>query len=176
MGNPFAPSRALLLIGTLFQTDDSYYRALPALSERFGEVLLEGPRTDWGYSDYYLEEMGSPLFRRFIFFRDLVEQDCLAQIKHATNRIEQVFSAGDRRTINLDPGYLTPAKLVLASTKDYSHRVYLGQGIFGEVTLTFRKGSFTPHINTYRDYRDERSLRMFMAARKMLMLLEKDRT
>lgn len=172
MGVPYTPPRAMLLVGTLFHSDDVYYRALPFLSGHFGEIALEGPRTEWTYSDYYREEMGSPLFRRFVFFKDLVDQDSLAGIKHATNHLEQSFVVGGRRTINMDPGYLTPAKLVLASTKDYSHRIYLGTGIFAEVTLVFRKGAFRPHVNTYRDYRDEGSLRVFSIARDILLLRE----
>lgn len=169
MGVPFVPSRALLFVGTLFHSEETYYRTLPLLFAEFGDIVLEGPRRDWDYSDYYAGEMGSPLFRRFLFFGNLVDQDHLVKIKKATNDLEVFLSAGGRRTINLDPGYLTPAKLVLASTKDYSHRIYLGEGIFAEVTLIFRKGHFSPYVNTYRDYRDRTNLALFSVARKMLM-------
>ncbi len=87
-----------------------------------------------------------------------------------TNEIEDAFSLNGKRRINLDPGYLTLAKIVLVSTKNYSHRIYLKKGIYGEVTLIYYKeyGTFKPNLYTYRDYQDKAHIDVFMQARELL--------
>ena len=82
-------------------------------------------------------------------------------IKLSTNRLEQSLSVNGKRTVNIDPGYLTPARVVLASTKDFGHRLYLGRGIYGEVTLMYQKKEFRPLPWTYPDYRSEPYHRFF---------------
>ncbi|MCL4491806.1 MAG: DUF4416 family protein [Nitrospirae bacterium] len=172
---PRAPAKALLFVGTLFSNEEHLAKARRSLEEHFGEIIMESPALEWDFSDYYREEMGGPIYRRFLFFRELTEQDKIASIKLITNEIEKELSTGDKRNINLDPGYLTLAKLVLATTKDYSHRLYLKDGIYAEVTLMYQKqkGRFIPNINTYRDYADSRYQRIFHIARGLLCLLSK---
>lgn len=167
MGIPKEPEKALLFIGSLYSNKDYYYKSLKSLEKIFGEIVMEGPEINWDFSEYYKKELGSPIFRRFLFFKTLIEQDAIADIKIKTNELEQIFSQNNKRNINLDPGYLTLSKIVLASTKDYSHRIYLGKGIYGEVTLIYnsKEKTFQPHINTYRDFRDERYIRLFLIAR-----------
>ncbi|MCI0469617.1 MAG: DUF4416 family protein, partial [Nitrospirae bacterium] len=169
MGVPKPPEKALLFIGSFFSNEDYYFQARHHLENRFGEIVMEGPALMLNVSGNYWDELGYPIYRRFIFMRDLVEQDSLAAIKLSTNEIEGVLSRDGKRNINLDPGYLTTAKVVLASTKDYSHRIYLRDGIYAETTLLFQKGHYMPHIKTYRDYQDERYLRLFMIARGLLL-------
>lgn len=172
MGNPRYPDKALLFTGILYSNEDYYIKAYKSLEDSFGGIAMEGPPLIWDYSEHYREELGKPIYRRFLFFNNLLEQEKLAQIKLATNKIEHVLSENGKRTVNLDPGYLTPAKIVLASTKDYSHRLYLGSGIYGEVTMMYDKGKrqYIPHINTYRDYNDEMYKRIFSIARRLLFL------
>ncbi|WP_333653625.1 DUF4416 family protein [Dissulfurispira sp.] len=171
MRSPTSPEKALLFIGTLFSNEDYYIEARQSLERIFGEIVMETPVIRWEFSDYYKDELGEPVYRRFIFFKNLMEQENLSTIKLTTNEIEKNLSSDGKRNINLDPGYLTPAKIVLASTKDYSHRIYLKDGIYAEVTLIFKKGQFIPHINTYKDYQDEKYLRIFMMARRLLGIL-----
>ncbi len=172
---PTPPENALLLVGALFSKEDIYLKTLPRLEECFGEILMEGPAIQWDFSEHYKEELGAPIFRRFIFFRELVGQDRLAAAKVKACEIENSFSVNGKRTINLDPGYLTFAKLVLASTKDYSHRIYLMDGIFAEVTLSYSKDKqhYVPLPHTYRDYYDDRYLRLFSIARALLLFLSR---
>lgn len=172
MGIPCPPGKAFLFIGTLFSNVDYYVQAKQFLEKSFGEIVMEGPAIKWDFSDYYRKELGDSIYRRFLFFRNTIEQDSLASIKLTTNTIERELSSNGRRNINLDPGYLTHAKIVLASTKDYSHRIYLREGIYAEVTLIYKNGKFIPHINTYKDYCDERYLRLFIIARSLLHLLK----
>jgi hypothetical protein len=97
----------------------------------------------------------------------VIDPETLADIKVKTNEIEDSFSVNGKRQINLDPGYLTLAKIVLASTKNYAHRVYLRKGIYGEITLFYQDGIFKPHIFTYRDYQEKSCVDMFMRARTL---------
>lgn len=171
MGSPTSPEKVLLFTGTLFSNEDYYIEARQSLERIFGEIVMETPAIRWEFSDYYKDELGEPIYRRFVFFKNLMEQENLSTIKLTTNEIEKNLSSDGKRNINLDPGYLTPAKIVLASTKDYSHRIYIKDGIYAEVTLIFKKGQFIPHINTYKDYQDEKYLRIFMMARRLLGIL-----
>jgi len=159
---------ALLFIGTLYSDAAVLDWTKKTIGKSFGEVLFLSSSSQWDYSRYYKEELGWPIFRRFIFFSDLIDPGDIADIKLKTNEIENDFSIDGKRRINLDPGYLTLSKVVLASTKNYSHRIYLGKGIYGEVTLIYKDGKYSPHLFTYRDYQDKPCIDMFMKAREIL--------
>ena len=171
MGTPKTPDKALFFVSTLFSDPDVFVAACAELEKTFGPVLMESPTWPWDYSEHYSDEMGSALSRRYLFFEAPIGQDEIAAAKLATNELEERFSGEGKRRINLDPGYLTLAKVVLASTKDYSHRLYLGKGIFAELTLMYQQGKFAGTVNTYRDYLDERSLRVFSLARRLFTIL-----
>lgn len=175
MGTPKEPENSLLFIGTLYSKSDYYYESLKFLKESFGEIIMEGPEIRWDYSDYYKKELGNEIFRRFIFFKDLIRQHSLPDIKLKTNDIEMKLSINGKRNINLDPGYLTFSKIILASTKDYSHRIYLRDGIFAEVTLSYNKKEkrFCPNLNTYKDFTDNLYTNLFLTARKLYSYLLK---
>ena len=156
--------------------------AEPSLFDASAEILCKhyGPfdhQSDvlpWNATNYYRDEMGEGLLRKFFFFRELLNPEELAKIKLFTNALEQKFaSRGEntfRRTINLDPGYLTEAKVVLATTKDYSHRIYIGSGIYAEVTLKYsiRDMQFVPCEYTYVDYQTNEYRVLFGTARELL--------
>ncbi|MCX8070757.1 MAG: DUF4416 family protein [Thermodesulfovibrionales bacterium] len=169
MGIPSYPQKALLFCSTLYSQESVFTEALKRLTSFCGEILFYSPPLIWNFSDYYNDELGDGILRRYVFFEELVEQDRRSEIKLSSNRIEQELSTDNKRNINLDPGYLTPAKIVLASTKDYSHRIYLRNGIFAEVTLIFKNGQFIAHVNTYPDYRDKRHQFYFYIARSYLL-------
>jgi hypothetical protein len=164
--------KTLLFVGTLYSDQEYYFRACAELREAFGEIVMESPPSEWDVSDYYRDEMGAPIFRRFLFFREPFSPDNLADAKLKTIEIETGFSIDGKRQINLDPGYVTPAKVVLASTKDYSHRIYLRDGIYAEATLIFKGNRFQPHLHTYTDYKDEKRQKLFLLAREMFFLLK----
>lgn len=168
MGKPKPPEPVLLFVGTLYSDESYFARAKETLTESFGDILIETPKFNWDYSDYYIDELGWPIKKSFLFFKELINPEALTDIKLKTNSIEETLSSGGKRKINLDPGYLTLSKVVLASTKDYSHRIYLGEGIYAEVTLIYMNGRFQPHLFTYRDYKDEKCIRIFAEARRLL--------
>ena len=168
MGKIKFPERALPFVGALYSDPGVFGHSKKILEKDFGNILFESAALPWGYSSYYRDELGWPIKRRFIFFKDFIDPGTLADIKIKTNEIEDTLSLNDKRRINLDPGYLTLAKIVLASTKNYAHRIYLGRGIYGEVTLVYKDNIYTPHLFTYKDYQDKAYINIFMNVREML--------
>lgn len=137
------------------------------LERAFGPVDLRSDPFEFKFTDYYDDEMGSGLSKMFYSFEDLIMPDRLAAIKNRTIEIEFEFSRDLRRTVNLDPGYLEESKLVLASTKNFSHRIYLGDHIWGEVTLRYEKGEFVTHPWTYADYKTPLAFSFLKTARDL---------
>ena len=158
---------AKLVLGVLFGTRTPWERARRFLEERFGPLDPETLTVPFDHTGYYEAEMGPGLTRLFCSFREPLPQDELAAAKKWTVRLEgeQLAGEGRGRTVNLDPGLLCVERLVLASTKDFSHRVYLRDGIFAEVELVCREGAFHPLPWTYPDYRRRETLDFFDALR-----------
>ena len=155
MGKDKLPDKAKLFIGILHK-DTDISRFIELLTGRYGRISLETTSTPFTSSDYYKREMGNTIFRKFIAFTKLIEQDELISIKNYTNSIEKEYSEDGKRIINLDPGYILQSRIILASSKDFSHRIYLGNGIYGELTLLYRNNSFEILPWTYPDYRTEK--------------------
>ena len=131
-----------LIIGFIFKEKKIFNSLKSVLIKHFGEVDFESRIMPFTLTDYYRDEFGSGLKRIFISFRKLIRPQQISGIKILTNKIEEESSCANKRLINIDPGYLDSAKLVLASTKDYVHRIYLGKGIYAEVTLFYQDKSF----------------------------------
>ncbi len=144
-----------LIVGMFTNSEGLFQEALRVLEKRSGPIDYESPFLPFDKTDYYEEEFGKDLKRKFYSFQKLIKAEDLPKIKIFTNSLEKKFSKKGNRLINLDPGYLTPAKLVLATTKDYQHRIYYGKGIYGEVTLVFEHGEFRSLPWTYPDYSSE---------------------
>ncbi|MFW6081030.1 MAG: DUF4416 family protein, partial [Desulfosalsimonas sp.] len=122
------------------------------LTEKFGDIDLTSNWLRFDYTNYYEPEMGTGLVRRIMAFKQLIAQDTLADIKHQTNEIEKEFTSGKRRRVNIDPGYLVRERFVLATGKNFSHRIYIGRGIYADLTLVYSKGDFRTLAWTYPDY------------------------
>jgi hypothetical protein len=141
------------LIVSLFSGDDGLLGdAIHAMAERYGSADFIGAPLPFAYTDYYEREFGSSLIRRFVAFERLVRPESLPDIKTWTNNVEVRFAAEGRRRVNIDPGYLAKAHLILATGKGYTHRPYLREGIFADLTLIYRDKSFHPLPWTYPDY------------------------
>ncbi len=139
-----------------------------ALTQTYGTIALRSPTRPFNQTTYYEREMGPNLSRLYVAFDPLVSIAALASVKHITNRLETRWSTPQgRRRVNLDPGYLDLAKVVLASTKDYSHRLYIGDGIFAEVTLRYQQRTFQAWEWTYPDYRLPVTLTFFHQLREL---------
>lgn len=169
MGTVRPPEPAALIAGITFTDHAVLGEALDALCREFGPVEFESPAFAFVMTDYYREEMGTNLEKQFFCFRNPIRLERLPGIKHISNGIElRLARVGDglvRRRANIDPGYVTLAKLVLATTKDYSHRVYIGEGMYAETTLRFVRGTFAPFETTYPDHKTPLALDFFNAVR-----------
>ena len=168
MGMITNPGPVKLFIGMLSNEISLFDEIIQKLENIYGKPDLESPVWPWEHSAYYADEMGAELKRKFIFFEKLIHPGTISGIKVKTNTLEQQYlnEQGGRR-INLDPGYLDSAKLVLVTTKDFSHRIYLDKGIYGEVTLIYSNNNYQPLQYTYRDYRSEEYLSAFRKAREI---------
>ena len=157
-----------LIMPILFSERDSYTAVRAALLRRFGPLDYDGEEVHFSFSGYYDEEMGGPQTRVFLAFRRLVDPSELWKIKLFTNRLEQKFSAsGGLRRVNLDPGLLDLNRLILATTKHAGHRLPLRKGIYAEITLHYRKGSYQPFDWTYPDFRSDGYQKILMELRKI---------
>jgi hypothetical protein len=152
MGKTKQP-RPVKLICSMFSGNETLLAgAREALGRRFGPLDYQSQVLPFDHTSYYAPEFGQDLKRQIVAFSGLIPPDSLAEIKLITNAMEMTWTQQGRRQVNLDPGYLSLGKLVLATTKDFSHRIYLGQGIYAEVTLHYRHGAFEPWDWTYPDY------------------------
>jgi hypothetical protein len=148
-----AEPKPVKLIMSLITADDKLLQqVVSALASRYGEVDFESDSLPFDFTQYYSPEMGEGLFRRFVTFRPLIPRDALVMIKGETNEIEGEFAVEGKRRINIDPGYICAEHLILATTKGYTHRPYLGAGIHADLTLIYRDGEFQPLEWTYPDY------------------------
>jgi len=165
------PPRVKLICGMLSARTDWLAEARALLVERFGPADVESAVLDFDFTNYYRTEMGHPLRRQFVAFERPAAPDILAEAKLATDAMEKALAAqhggGPARPVNLDPGYIEQAKLVLASLKNFAHRVYLGHGVYAEVTLLYRHG-WRPLEWTFPDYASGRYDPFLTAARESL--------
>ncbi len=147
------PLPVKLVISFLFADERDFSAALAEGNREFGPLDFVSEPLLFDYTDYYRKEMGPGLRRRIASFRPLMAPEDLVEVKGWTNALEDrhLNETGGRK-VNIDPGTLAASKFVLATGKDYTHRIYLGKGIYGDLTLIFRNGSFTPLPWTYPDY------------------------
>ena len=173
MGRPSEPEPVKLLVGMLSAYPGAMAEAEAELVEPLGPVEDRSDLFAHEFTEYYRDEMGHPLGRLFITTERLIRPGDLAGIKRCTNDLEDRIAARGEwpvaRPVNLDPGYVTPAKLVLASTKNHSHRLYLADGIYGEVTLLYARGAWQTLPWTYPDYRTEAYHAFFSRVRERLV-------
>ncbi len=153
MSTPKTPDPAKLVIGCIMNDQDLIGQIFSVLEEAFGPVDMVSAWLNFTYTDYYYKEMGSPLFRKVFVFKELIEQDDLARIKEKTNEFEQQFAHQGKRSINFDPGYMVSSRFILATGKEYSHRIYIGRKIYADLTLMYsKKEGFQTLDWTYPDY------------------------
>ena len=147
-----------LIIGIIYHDLSVYERAIKILTDTFGPIELESERFSFSkeYSSYYDDELGGEGQRVIISFRDTVDPARQAEIKLFTNRIEEELSVGGKRKINLDPGFISHGRLLLATTKPTGFRIALSDGIYTELTLFYARGNWQKLPWTYRDYQSER--------------------
>jgi hypothetical protein len=155
MGSARAFPAEKLVVGVLLSLTELKPALLDRLQRAFGPCDWVSPELPFAYTRYYDTEMGAPIARFFVSFREPVDPASLAAAKLTTNALEEEFRRPGLRPANLDPGLLSLAHFVLASTKPSAHRVPLASGIYAEVELLYEHGRFRPVEWTYPDYRSE---------------------
>ena len=178
MGKIFLPKPAKLII-SMFTSDKCLFSIYKEeLIKRFGEVDIESSTQPFNFTDYYKEEFGENLIQKLFSFSALIRQEELMEIKIITNSIENNFKNGNikinithhKRKINIDPGYITLNKYILASTKNGPSRIYLNQGIYAEITLRFINKSFVPCEYTYPNYKTNKYINFLNSVRQKYKL------
>ena len=153
------PNAVKLIIGILAANHQCLHAAIETVTDKFGKTDFVSDVWPFDKTDYYKEQTGNRILRQFVSIERLIDPGKLAKIKHITNRLEQKLAKALAlplpRPVNLDPGIIEPSKLVLATTKNYSHRIYIGRKMYAEVTLVFDKGRWKPLDYTYADYRQQ---------------------
>ena len=162
-----------LFVGMLSAYPTAFTDAESALVQVLGPIDLRSDLFAHEFTEYYRDEMGHPLVRLFVSFERLISPADLARLKRLANEIENRMAAEKEwsviRPMNLDPGYIAPSKLILASTKDFSHRIHVADGIYAEVTLRYVRGTWQPHEWTYPDFRTVAYHEFFTKVRERLM-------
>lgn len=169
MSRPSEPPPGKLIVGLLFREAEFRGKALVILQERFGPLDMLTEPIPFVYTTYYEREMGAGLMRQVASFENLVEPGALPDIKLATNELEIGFSEQGKRRVNLDPGILTEERLILASGKNFTHRIYLRDGIYADLTLIYQKGGYRALPWTYADYREPMLLHFLKALKRKLL-------
>ncbi len=162
----------MLVLAAFSRYEEALAWAKARAVESWGPVLFESPVFAFTETDYYRPTMGADLKKVFFAFQQLICPERLVEIKLQTNQWEEDYAAArssdEPRPLNLDPGYLTLGKLVLASTKDFAHRIYLSQGIYAEVTLQYKHHAWRPYEYTFADYRRPDYHQFFSRCREAL--------
>jgi len=168
-----SPKPVKLIIGILGTDARCLDAAREALAAEFGPLDLTSEAWLFNQTAYYKDQTGPRILRQFVTLEKLIDPGELADCKHRTNRLEQELSetlgGSFPRPVNLDPGIIEPSKLILASTKNFAHRIYIGKKMYAEVTLVFDKGTWRTLPYTYPDYRQLPYLEFFSAVKDKLL-------
>lgn len=170
MSQPQSPEPVKLIASVLSNNTKVLHATVVALVDKFGSVDYISSILPFDYTNYYEREMGSSLLRRFIAFDRLIKPDTLPDIKLTTNTIEESFSEEGKRNVNIDPGYVSQSHLILATGKAFTHRPYLRDGIYADLTLIYRHNAFEPLQWTYPDYGGEKIRELLQIIRKKYLL------
>jgi len=175
MSHPKLPEPVKLFVSALAGDAGLLETIIRALVERHGDPDYVSEIHTFAYTDYYAAEMGPTLVRRFVAFDGLIRPEELPAIKLETNALEGQLSGGVARRVNIDPGYIAKQHFILATGKGFSHRPYIGQGIYADLTLVYRKETYRPLEWTYPDYRSEQSIGMLNRLRRRYMIQLKNK-
>lgn len=147
------PAKVKIFFGFIFQDESLFEEAAAEIVAGYGPIDTQSLLMDFTFTDYYGDEMGSGLKRKFVSLEELFSPEDIVAIKDFAIDLERRYAVEGKRRINIDPGYLTLAKVVLSTTKDFAHRIYLRDGIFAEVTLLYKDKKFVSLPWTFPDYK-----------------------
>lgn len=169
MSTPLEPDSCMLFLSALCAAWPDVKPALQSdLVEMFGPIAHESEELPFDHTKYYDRELGTPITRIVMGFETLVRPETLSEVKLATNALEERYATGGDRRVNLDPGLLSQERLVLATGKNFTHRIYLNHGIWADLTLIYQQGGWRSLPWTFQDYAHERMLSHLTALREIL--------
>jgi hypothetical protein len=175
MSHPKLPEPVKLFVSVLAGDAGLLETVIRELAQRHGNPDFVSEILPFAYTNYYAAEMGPTLVRRFVAFDGLIRSEELPAIKLEANALEGQLSEDGARRVNIDPGYVAKQHFILATGKGFSHRPYIGQGIYADLTLVYRKETYRPLEWTYPDYRSEQTIGMLNGLRKRYMIQLKNR-
>ena len=158
-----------LICGVIASEEYVFKRAGERLAQLYGNIDLESVTFTFDFTDYYAKQMGEDLKRRFLSFERLLSPETLSKIKIETNKLEDEIKeelGSGSRIVNLDPGYLTPSSLIMATAKNFAHRVPLQNGIYAHLEFLFAKDEVRTLDWTYPDYKTEDYQNFFLDVRR----------
>lgn len=162
MSKPEKPTPSLLFSGFIFRDENIYEKLKIKLIEIWGKILDESDTFQFDITEYYFKEMGKPLFRKFILFEKILEDPSkIVEIKLQSLKFEEEFSTEGKRNINIDPGYLNNFQVVITTFKKFSHRIYLGEGVYAHLEYIFKKKYPSTLPWTYPDFLKENYINLF---------------
>ncbi|HVO66092.1 MAG TPA: DUF4416 family protein [Syntrophales bacterium] len=170
MSKPRQAEAVKLFMSAIYAADDIVKNILEILSKNYGDIDFISERLPFHYTDYYNGEMGSHLERRIVLFDTLIRPEALPDVKVSTNGVEDSFTFHGKRLVNIDPGYISLAHLILATGKGYTHRPYLRDGIYADLTLIYKGKSFHSLQWTYPDYAEKHAIEMFNRIRSKYVM------
>ncbi|MFC1753447.1 DUF4416 family protein [Thermoproteota archaeon] len=152
MGEIIQQQPVKLIVSIFTKKRDLFRKIEGVFSKKFGPIDYRSPILDFDQTDYYEIEFGKGLKRKFFSFEKLIDSADLWKVKIFSNKLEEKFSRGKKRLVNIDPGYISLANLILASTKNFFHRIHISKGIFQEVTMIYQDKTYKSLAWTYPDY------------------------
>ncbi|MBW1649266.1 MAG: DUF4416 family protein [Deltaproteobacteria bacterium] len=164
------PALAKLIIGFFLNNKSIAGYIINRLQNLFGDIDIISSWFDFDFTNYYEIEMSSPLFRRMVVFKKLIKQNDITDIKLAVNNLEKEEAYRNKRRVNIDPGYMLAERFVLATGKNFSHRIYIGKKIYADLTLIYQKDGFSFLPWTYPDYKSPELIDFLGIVRKKYML------
>ncbi|MDR0617494.1 MAG: DUF4416 family protein [Endomicrobium sp.] len=174
MGIIGTSKKVKLFCGIIFLNEKIKQDTFTILENKFGKIDFFSDIMPFDFSSYYNPEMGENLKRLWVSFEKLILSSQLTSIKVFTNSLEDSFAINSKRQINVDPGYISLANVILATTKDYSHRIYLDNGIYGEVTTIYKKSRYIKLPWSYPDYFSDTATKFLLKARQSLKMRLKE--
>jgi hypothetical protein len=169
MGTASEPLGVKYFVAIMYQSTFDVVPVLCRLDQRFGKRENTYGPIPFSWSEYYSQEMGESLLKMYISYEIPSDRGELSTVKLMTNAIENEYAVDNKRIINIDPGYIARDKVVLATTKDFYHRIYLRDGIYAEVTLHYKRGQYRFFSWTYPDYRQPDIYQFFEKSRASLV-------
>jgi len=155
-----------LFAGLISNSEENIFAAEKTLASKYGQIDIESAVIPFDFTDYYNSKMGMGLLRKWVSFKKLILPSDLSCIKLKTNKIEDKTAQESKRKVNIDPGYINLSKVVLASTKDFSHRIYLDNNIYAEITLIYKQKEFVSLPWTYPDYKSKEAMKFLTETRQ----------